>query len=115
MPRVLLTGHVIGQCNSVDDVHLVLGWLSLSQTKDGLVSTRITGGRPLGRFGLGAARHPLLCACQSLEGLGGAKSQRQESSVSLRENALGKRFVVAGVDRAVRCHGVHFIYQSALG
>jgi hypothetical protein len=28
------------------------GWLSYSQTKIGLVSTRLTGGRPLGRFGL---------------------------------------------------------------
>ena len=64
---------------------LVLGWLSHS---DGLVSTRLTGGRPEGRFGLGAARHPLLCACQSLEGFGGAESQRQESSVSLRKMPL---------------------------
>ena len=41
-------GDVVG----FEDVHLVLGSLSHS---DGLVSTRITGGRPLGRFGLGFA------------------------------------------------------------
>ena len=48
MAGVLLAGEHAGKGDSVQD-HLVFWFMSHS---DGLVSTRLTGGRPRGRFGL---------------------------------------------------------------